>query len=168
MKGFSQVNLLKIILVATLFFLSAGGVELAYSANGSDTDLWSERLFIKPKNWIVKVETLDTEAKGEIKAEISLYKVEKVTVSNNLTFNLDDSEAENSIPFNKPDYADQLIFSVEIININTSPRNKSILFQILKKDKKTGKHDTIRGAKVNFSDPKIGDIEKTKFNYRGS
>jgi len=167
MKGFSQINLLKIMLAATLF-LSAGGVELAYSANGSDTDLWREKLFIKPKNWIVKVEALDTEAKGEIEAEISLYKVEKVTASNNLTFNLDDSDSENSIPFNKPDYVDQLIFSVEIININTTPRNKSISFQILKKDKKTGKHDKIRGAKVNFSDPKIGDIEKTKFNYRGS
>ena len=165
MKRFSQINLLKIILVAALF-LSGGSVELAYSANGSDTVSWREKLFIKPKNWIVRVETSDAEAKGEIEAAISLYKVEKVTASNNLTFNLDDSESGNSIPFNKPDYADQLIFSVEIISINTTPRNKSVSFQILKKDKKTGKHDKIRGAKVNFSDLKIGDIEKTQFNYQ--
>ena len=165
MKRFSQINLLKITLVASLF-LSGGSVELAYSADGSDTDLWREKLFIKPKNWIVRVETSDAEATGEVEAAISLYKVEKVTASNNLTFDLDDSESVNSIQFNKPVYAEQLIFSVEIISINTTPRNKSVSFQILQKDKKTGKYDKIRGAKVNFSDPKVGDIEKTKFNYQ--
>ncbi len=165
MKRFSQIYLLKVTLVAALF-LSGGSVELAYSANGSDTDLWREKLFIRPKNWIVRVENSGTETSGEVEAAISLYKVEKVTASNNLTFNLDDSESGHSIPFNKPAYAGQLIFSVEIISINTTPRNKSVSFQILQKVKKTGKHNKIRGAKVNFSDPKVGDIEKTKFNYR--
>ena len=165
MKRFSQINLLKIMLVAALF-LAGGSVELAYSANGSDTDLWREKLFIKPKNWIVRVESSGAEAKGEIEAAISLYKVEKVSASNNLTFNLDDTESGNAIPFSKPAYAGQLIFSVEIISINTTPRNKSVSFQILQKDKKRGKHDKIRGARVNFSDPKVGDIEKTKFNYQ--
>lgn len=165
MNRFSQNNLLKFTLVAA-FFLSGGNVDLAYSAGGNDSDAWREKLFIRPKNQVVKVETSGAEASGEVEAAISLYKVDKVTAPNHQTFSLDDNSSGNSIPFNKPDFAEQLIFSVEILSINTTQRNKSISFQILKKDKKKGKHDKISGARVNFSNPKVGDIEKTKFNYK--
>ncbi len=164
MNRFNLFHFLNTALIAALLIT---GLNIK-NVTSAEEDTWQDKIFQKPKNWIVRANLPSMGEIKEVEAEITLFKVDRVSIPQNLTFSKSgkDKIDSHSISFRKIQYVGKMLLSVEIKKVDVLQRNKNVSFILLKKNKKTGGYDEIPGAKVSFHDPKEGDVGETVFQHK--